>query len=144
MENSENFIASINNKLSTSALYSDVGGRVFWDEADDLTTPYVVLRLPAESPDKTFTEDNSDGVLQVSMFSSISAGVSEIATMHKHCLQLFDECSLTIPPTGTVTDKLIWMRRSSFVSMTEPNQTIEGGIGIRHWAQDFDYLTSKV
>jgi hypothetical protein len=144
MENMENFIAAINNKLSTSDLNNDVGGRIYWDSADDFTTPYVVIKIVTDDPDLTFTEDESNGILQVSMFSSLSAGVSQISTMHKHCITLFNECSLTIPPTGTVTDKLIWMRRSNFVTMLEENPTVEGGIGLRHWAQDFEYRTSKV
>jgi len=134
-----NLISAIKTKLSGSALYNDVGGRVFLDEADQgAEFPYIVFFIVSGVPEKTFTEDMENVLLQFSLFSALSAGDAIMTTMYADLKALFDECSLSI--TGST---LIWMRRQNLTTMVEADITLpDGSNGVRHWAVDYEVFTS--
>jgi len=93
------------------------------------------------SPDKTFTEHYTDTLIQFSLFSA-SSGATEITTMYKDLKALFDECALTIPPTGTATDTLVWCREANLTTMMEDITVADAIQQVKHWSVDFEVRTS--
>ncbi len=132
-----NLLSAIMTKLSGSALYNDVGGRIFLDTAPEGTEfPYVVFFIVSDVPEKTFTEDFENIIIQFSLFSA-SAGVTEISTMYNDLTAVLDECSLTI--TGYTH---IWMNRQNLTTMVE-EITVQSAVAtVKHWAVDYDIKIS--
>lgn len=123
------FLTALKSKLAGSALAAYVGNRIYFEEAPENTPyPYVVYFIVSALPEKTFTEDMDDILVQFSLFSD-SEGGTEIATMHGHLNTLLDEASLSISGSA-----LVWMRRA--------NLTTVPGAGFRHWAVDYEIRTS--
>jgi len=133
-----NILTALYGKFAGSSLSSDVGGRLFLDQAPDgCEYPYVVYQIVSGVPDKTFTEVYTDTLIQFSLFSS-SSSVLEIATMYADLKTLLDECSLTI--TGST---LVWMREQNLVTMMEDITAPDGTTQrCRHWGVDFEIKTS--
>jgi hypothetical protein len=124
-----NLLTAIYGKTSGSALSTYVGDRIYLDEVrQDIVLPYVVFFIVSGMPDKTFTEHYTDTMIQFSLFSDDESG-TEIQTMYGNLKTLFDECALTI--TGST---LVWMRESNLTTMVED--------GVKHWAIDYELLTS--
>lgn len=129
--------SAIMTKTTGSALSTYVGGRIYLDAAPDgAVYPYVVFFLVSGNPDKTFTEHFTDTLIQFSLFSA-SSGATEITTMYTNLKALFDECALTI--TGS---KLVWMRESNLTTMVDDVIVKDAAQKTKHWAVDFDILTS--
>lgn len=132
-----NLLTAIKSKFTGSALSTDVGGRIYPDDAQPgAQLPYVVYFVVSSVPDRTFTERYANTMIQFSLFSS-SGGVTEIATMYNDLKTLFDECSLTI--TGNT---LVWMREQIVNPMINEVTTVDGLQSVRHWACDYEVLTS--
>ena len=132
-----NLLSAIMTKCAGSALSTDVGGRIFLDEAPEGTEyPYIVFMIVSDTPDKTFTEIYEDVLVQFSLYSA-SASAAEISTMYADLKALFDECALTI--TGST---LVWMWRSNLTTMVDEITTPAGTSTVKHWAVDFDVKTS--
>ena len=132
-----NILTAIKSKFTGSALSTSVGGRIYLDEAPAKTPcPYVVYSIVSAVPEKTFTEEYRNILLQLSLFSS-SAGATEISTMYNDAKTLFDECSLAI--TG---NSLVWMRENNLTTMTDDVTTTDGLQRAKHWAVDYEILTS--
>lgn len=132
-----NLLQAITAKLAGSALSTDVGGRIYLDEAPENTAfPYVVFFIVAGSPERTFTEHYTETLIQFSLFSS-SPGAAEITDMYADLITLFDECSLSI--TGST---LVWMREQNLATMVDEITTPSGTASVKHWAIDFSILTS--
>ena len=137
-------LKSIYAKLSGSALTADVGGRVYLDQAEQgADYPYIVFFIVSGTPERTFTEHYTDTALQFSMFST-SRGAAEITDMYADLKALFDECSLTIPPTGPVTYNLVWIRELDLTTMVEDHTTPAGTVTVKHWASTFEIKTSLI
>ncbi len=130
-------IDAIKAKISGSTFEADVNGRIYLDEADDMTLPYVVFFIVSAVPEKTFTEIFSDVLVQFSLFSAKTAGVAEIANIYNDLKTLLDECALTISDST-----LVWMRENSLTTMIEPDTAPDGSSGIRHWAVDMELKSS--
>lgn len=140
----ESLLKAIYNESSGSALATDVSGRIFLDRAPEGSVfPYIVFSIVGAIPIKTFSEDMKDVSIQFSLFSS-SASAVEISDMHADLMSLYDECELTIPPTGAETDVHVWMRWAYLYTMVDSVTTPKGTIEVKHWAVDFDVLTSKI
>lgn len=134
-----NLLTAIMTKITTgpSALDSDVAGRVFLDQAPQgVEFPYIVFSIVSDVPEKTYSEDFENVMIQFSLFS-ISESVSEIADMYADLKTLFDECSLTI-----TSSTLVWMKRSNLIPMIDEITTVNGTLGVKHWAVDYDIKTS--
>ena len=124
-----NLLAAIFSKISGSSFSSDVGGRVYLDEAPANTEfPYCVVFIVSSVPDKTFTENFSDILIQFSIFSD-SSSAAEITNIYNDLKALFDECSFSI--SGST---LVWMVETSLNTMVESE--------IKHWAVDFSIKKS--
>jgi hypothetical protein len=122
--------------IAVSALYNEIGGRFFLDEAQaGAEFPYLVYSIVSSVKDKTFSEEYRDTLLQFSLFSA-SSGMAEITNMYNGLSALFDEQPMTITG-GTV----IWCREENLVTMMEATTTPEGGGSVRHWAVDFTITT---
>jgi hypothetical protein len=132
-----NLLTAIYGKTSGSALSSDVGGRIFLDRAPDgCEFPYVVFFVVSGVPDRTFSEHYTNTLIQFSLFSA-SEGAAEITDMYADLKALFDECSLTI-----TASTLVWMREQNLTTMIEDITTVNGAQQVKHWAVDFEILTS--
>lgn len=131
-------LQAIMTKFTGSAASTDVGGRIYIDEPDveEPTLPYIVLFIVSSTLEKTFTEEIRTTLIQFSIYDDKDASPAGIAKAYSDLKALFDDCSLTIPPTGTVTDTLIWMTEEGLQTMMDP------GSGIRHWAVDYEVKTS--
>lgn len=128
----KNLTTAIYGKLSGSDFSSDISGRLYKGRAPQGTEyPYAVFFMVTNRPEKTFTEDYEDSVIQFSLFSSAS-GTTEIENMYTHLKALYDECSLSI--TGAT---LVWMKRDNAVFLAEDHTTPSGTA--RVWAYHVDY-----
>lgn len=131
-----NLLTAIMTKISGSAFSSDVGGRVFLDQAPPGTEfPYCVFFIVSGVPDWTFKERFEDTLIQFSLFSA-SSGATEITTMFTDLKAILDDCSLTI--TG---DTPIWFRRENLTTMVDDIITGDATQAVKHWAVDY---TAKV
>lgn len=136
-----NLLTAIATKISGSTLSSDVGGRIYLDQypPDEMpaTYPYIIYFIVSGIPDNVFVKDGESILIQFSLFSA-SSGVMEITTMHNDLKTLFDDCDMTIPPTGTVTDNLVWFKRAGLTTMTDEITTDQGTSIVKHWAQEYE------
>jgi len=132
-----NLLTAIYGKLAGSTLSTAIGGRMYLDQAPDKPTfPYVVFFIVSSVPEKTFTEDMSETLIQFSIYSA-SSSATEISAIYAALKTLYDECSLTI--TGS---SLVWMKETNLVTMTEDMTTATGTTTLKHWAIDFEVKTS--
>jgi hypothetical protein len=141
-----NLLTAIMTKISGSALESDVNGRIWLDEYQDdppVIYPYIIYFDVTDNPDNVFAKTGEEYLFQFSLFSA-SKGLAEITTMLKDLKALFDDCSMTIPPTGTVTDRLEWCKRGAKQTMTEDITTVEGTTKVKHWSQEYEITTQKI
>jgi len=137
------FLTAIYSKITTgpSALWNDVGGSVYIDQYDGpvpTTYPFIIIKIISSFPDRTFTERYNDIVIQFSLLSKKSVGLTEITSMYNHLISLFDECSMTI--TGYT---LVWMRENSLAVIPEDVDMDDGTTKLSHWSCDFDARISK-
>jgi len=125
-------------KLTGSLLDSDIGNRFYKGRGPDSPEfPYVVHSVVSSVPEKTFTEQYENILIQFDLFS-LASGSAEVESMYDHLNALYDECSLTI--TGST---LVWMRRNNAILMVEDYPTTtEGTQKVWHYAVDFEILTS--
>ena len=127
---------------STTALYSDIGGRLYKGKAPAGTEyPYIVFLSPiSDVPEKTFSEEFEDILIQFSLFSSASDD-GEVEDMFAHLKELYDECALTISAVShDIAATLVWMKRANAVLMVEEQTTPSGTQEIWHYAVDFNLL----
>ena len=103
---------------------------------DGTSFPYVIFFVVTDMPDRTFTEDYENVIIQFSLFSTAS-GTTEIEDMFTHLKTLYDEKPFTI--TGST---LVWMRRSNTSFLVEDHTTPTGTQQVWHYAVDFEVLTS--
>jgi hypothetical protein len=130
-----NLLAAIMTKCAGSALSSDVGGRIFFDEAPDGSEfPYVVFRITSSSPQDTFSDSIEDTSIEFSLYS-ISESAAEITAIYADLMALFDWQAITI--TGGTC---IWVVRQGLVTMFDDITTPEGTVGARHWAVDYSIM----
>lgn len=118
-------------------LYAALGGRLFEDEAPEGTPyPYAVYRIVSAPKDKTFSEEYTDLLIQLSIFSS-SKSSAEIKAIYYHAHALYDEQPLTI--TGST---LVWMRETGLTPLVEDHTTPDGTVTVKHYAMDIEIRTS--
>jgi len=128
----KNLTTAIYSKLSGSNLSTAIGSRMYKGRAPhEATYPYVVFFVVTNSPEKTFSEDYENTVLQFSIFSTAS-GTTEIENIYTYLKALYDECSLSI--TGAT---LVWMKRNYAAFITEEHTTTAGTIQV--WAYHVEY-----
>jgi hypothetical protein len=132
-----NLLQAITTKTVGSILSSDVGGRIFLDQAPEGTEfPYIVFFVVSAVQYRTFTEKFTDALVQFSIFSD-SPGAAEITTIYNDLKDLFDECSLSI--SGST---LVWMREENLTTVMDEITTPGGTVGVKHYAVDYEIKTS--
>ncbi len=129
----QSIIDAIKLKISGSTFESDVNGRVYLDEADDITLPYMVWFVVTAPKEKTFQESFRNALIQFSIFEAKTAGIAAMTTIYNDLDALFDECTLTI--TG---DTFLRMHEENLTTMMDEITTPEGSVGVRHWAVDYE------
>ena len=117
-------------------LYNDVAGKLFKARAPEGSEyPYIVFQVVSDVPEKTFSEEFENVVIQFSLFSVGESSV-EVEDMFTDLKALYDECAFSI--TGST---LIWMKRANATLMIEDHTTKKGTIQVFHYAVDYDILT---
>jgi hypothetical protein len=134
----DELLKAIITKISGSALSSAVGGRIYLDQAPEEKPglPYIVFFIVTSVPEKTFTENFEDILIQFSIFSN-SQSVAEISAIYDALNTLFDECSFTM-----TSDTLIRMNRENLATMIEEAEGLDPPF-VRHWAVDYSILIEK-
>lgn len=135
-----NILTSLMTKITTgpSALSSDVGGRVFLDQAPEgCEFPYIVFFVVSDAPENAFAKDGERILVQFSLFSA-SLGAAEITYMYADLKALFDDCAMTI-----TSNTLVWCRRMNLTTMVEDITTANGMQAVKHWAVDYEITTQE-
>lgn len=133
-----NILTGIYNTFAGSQLSTDIGGRIYLDQAPSGTPfPYLVYQVVSVVPQDTFKDNIEDALVQFSIFSS-STGLTEITTLYNDLNTLFDDTVLTI-----TSNTSIWCVRQNLVTQMEPITTDTGEFNIRHWAIDYSILVQK-
>lgn len=134
-----NLISALQSKFSGSALSESVGGRIYYAFADTNEYPRVVFHIISAPKEKTFTEVYRNTMIQVDLFSAMSAGDTQIGQMYADLSALLDECSLTI--TGST---LVWCKEENLVTLNEDldEPLPDGSSGLHHWAVDYTVRSS--
>ena len=125
---------AIMTKIANSALWNDVGGRVFIDEAPPgtLTFPYVVFFLVTDAQADTFSAKGDNITIQFSIFSS-SSSATEIFTIYNDLRSILDDASLAV--TGST---LVWCYWLHLATMTTDIANPDGtSNSVKHWAVDY-------
>ena len=131
-------LAAIYGKISGSALSSDVGGRVYLDEAPaGCEFPYVVFFIVSGVPDNVFNKYGESVTIQFSLFSD-SAGAAEITDMFNDLTAIYDDAQLTV--TGY---NMIVMERQNLITMVDLVETADGTQTVKHWAVDYEAVIQK-
>lgn len=125
-------------KLTGSALATQVGSRIYLDEAPEgVVFPYVVFFIVTGSPNDTFKNKLDDVLIQFSLFST-SKGATEITTMYNNLIAILDDAVLTI--SGFTH---IWMIRQNLMTTTDEITTPTGTATCKHWAVDYSVMVEK-
>lgn len=133
----KNLTTAVFGKASGSTFLSYIASRLYKGRAPEGTDyPYAVYKVVTDTPEKTFTEDYENVIIQFSLFSSTS-GSTEIENMYTYLKALYDECALTI--TGST---LVWMKRSNAVFQIEDHTTPQGTVQVWAYHVDYDIMTS--
>jgi hypothetical protein len=162
-------LAAIYGKISGSALSSDVGGRVYLDEAPaGCEFPYVVYFVVSSTPDDVFCQKGKQTLIQFSLFSANTSAV-EVADLYDSLRTLFDDAFIEISihetdgvryytidgyladgsylADGTYfagyNDILLWMHEVNLTTMVEDITTAEGVQSVKHWAADYEVVTQE-
>jgi hypothetical protein len=132
----KNILTAIYGKFTGSELSSDVGGRIFLDQApDNCEFPYVVYSVVSVIPDDVFGKKGKQSLIQFSLFSANPSAV-EITDMHTDLKALFDDCSMTI-----TSNTLLWMHEVNLTTMVEDITVGEGVQSVKAWHADYEVVT---
>ena len=130
-----NLSKAIWGKLSGSALSAHIANRMFKGRAPEgAEYPYVVYLIVSNSPEKTFSENFENTIIQFSIFSSAS-GSTEVEDIYTDLKTLYDECAMTI-----ASSTLVWMKRTNATLMVEDHTTPSGTVQVWHYAVDYEVL----
>lgn len=118
--------------------YNDVQGRLYDGDVVKSDYPYAAWMIVSAPKEKTFSEEFTNTLLQLSIFSASSSSV-EVRRLAAHASRLFDECSFTI--TGST---LVWMKEVNRAEIPDERTvtTPAGTVGVKHTAIDYEVLTS--
>lgn len=128
----KNLLQAIMTKTGGSTLSSDVGGRIYLDQAPaEADFPYIVFFIVSDTPNYTFKYDHEEVLIQFSIFST-SQGLNEIGTIYADMKALFDDCTLSI-----TSNTLVHFWRQNLTTMIDEIETPTGTLGVKHWAVDY-------
>ena len=133
----KNLTTAIYSKLSGSALAAHVSNRLFKGRAPDATEyPYIVYMVVTDVPEKTFSEDFENVIVQFSLFSAAS-GTTELEDMYTDLKTLYDDQELTV-----VGSTMIWMKRDIAVFSVEDHETSSGQQRVFSYHVDYNIKMS--
>ncbi|HUU40866.1 MAG TPA: hypothetical protein VMW42_07995 [Desulfatiglandales bacterium] len=128
----KNLTTAIFGKASPSTFLTYINGRLYKGRAPaGAEYPYAVYSLITDVPEKTFSEDYENVIIQFSLFS-ITSSTLEVETMLTYLKALYDECAFNITDAT-----LIWMKRDNVVFQVEEHTTPTGTNQV--WAYHVDY-----
>lgn len=135
----KNLTTAIVAKMTSSTdLYTDIGGRLFKNDADEgAELPYVVYMIVSDVPEYPGGKTIERVLIQFSLFSSAS-GSTEVEDMLTHLRSLYDDCTLTI--TGNT---LICFIRGNLTQMRDEITTKKGTVGVWHFSQEYEAMMVK-
>ena len=127
-------------KFTDSALWDQVGGRIYYEMAETQDLPRVTYHIVSAVMEKTFTETCWDILVQLDFYSARSVGESELLTMHSNSITLLDECNMTI--TGHT---LLRMNETNYLSFSEDLATPlpDGSTGMHHGCAEYKVLMTN-
>ena len=133
------FSKTIMTTISGSLLSTDIGGRLFEDEApeDGAEYPYAIYFVVVSNPDDNFTHIIEGSLIQFSLFST-SKSSSEIKTMETHLNALFHKKMLTV-----AGQTMVWMERKNKITMVDDVITPDGTQRIKHYALDYEVTAQE-
>jgi hypothetical protein len=135
-------LEGIMDHFSGSDLAELVGDRLFEGEAPPgAEFPYMTFFIVGASPDKTFSEEFIDTMIQFDIFSA-ATGVTEIGDIYKELKALFDEQEFTIAGSALIWMKLVNLAtfREEITTGNQPPATA-GQTSVRQWSIDFEIKT---
>jgi len=133
----KNLTTAIYSKLSGSALAAHVSNQLFKGRAPDATEyPYIVYMVVTDVPEKTFSEDFENVIVQFSLFSAAS-GTTELEDMYTDLKTLYDDQELTV-----VGSTMIWMKRDMAVFSVEDHETPSGQQRVFSYHVDYNIKMS--
>jgi len=123
--------------LTANDFNTSVNGRLFENIAPDGTSyPYAVYTIVSAPKEKTFSEEYTNTLLQLTLYSS-NMDSTEIKNMYHYAHELFDEAEFTM-----VGSTLVWMRKELVVTDVQDEITPSGTQKVRVYDIDFDIRTS--
>jgi hypothetical protein len=130
------FLQSLYSKFSGSVIESDLGGRIYLDQADSADTPYMVYSIVSGVPDNAFAKTGETVLMQFDLFSPRSSGTAAMTTLYADLTALLDDCSLTI--TGK---KCVQFQRQNLTTMIEDRSPLkDGSVMLLHWSVDYEIV----
>jgi len=128
-----NLTTGIYNEFTGSALDTAIGGRLYKAYAPEKATfPYAVYHIISDIPEYPGGKVIEQALIQFDLFSS-SSGSTEVEGMLTKLRALYDDCVLTITDnTG------IYFIRENLITMRDEIITVNGTVGVWHYAQDYD------
>lgn len=131
-------LAAITTKFSGSTVSSDVGGRIFLDEAPEGTEfPYIVFNEVTNIPEYPGYQTMDEYLFDFSIYSD-SQSASQVTTVLADLRTLLDDCSLTI--TGST---LVYFIRGNLTTLIEEITTPTGTGSVKHYIQEYSLTTVK-
>ena len=121
-----------------NAFWEAVQGRLFYRKAVAGTPfPYSIFFIVVQTPDRTFTEDYRDLLIQFSHFSITPDSSKEVDEIDTYCNDLFDECAAFTITGATLIDMSFG---NSMGSDWEEGTTEEGTEGSWHCPTDYNVM----
>ena len=115
---------------------TSVSGKLFENEAPEGTEyPYAVYSIVAAPKNKTFSEEYTNTLFQLSLFSA-NMDSKEIKNIYSQQRELFNDCLLAI--TGS---NHLWMIEENMITDVWEETTDEGTTKGRVYHVDYDILT---
>jgi len=121
--------------LTDNAFKTSINGQLFENDAgDDAVYPYAVYSIVAAPKIKTFSDELTNTLIQLSLFSA-NMDSTEIKNIYYQQRELFNDCLLSI--TGSTH---IWMNEENLLTDTfDEETTLEGTRKVRVYHIDMTF-----
>lgn len=134
----KNLTTGIYAKLAGSTLSTAIGGRLYKGEAPEgAEFPYVVYFVVYDIPEYPGGKTIEKVMIQFSIFSNAS-GTTEIEDILTNLRSLYDDCTLTI-----TSNTQIYFIRENLATFRDEITTVNGTVGVWHYAQEYSLWMVK-
>ncbi len=127
--------------LAASALYTLVGGRIYFGAAEEgAAYPHITFSNIATPSHDTFTEHYDNLTLQFSIYSQKNSGLAAISALSDSLRTLFAD-TITFSITGY---RLVRVKVTGSPIMTTDEEVLcsDGSRGVHVWAHDVELTVS--